>query len=83
MTTNKISAMFNIEHIKKIIADCPKDEVVILCNHWSINKPKYSDDADPETEDWDFTEFKEELDTTLLVNDYDDLIADPHGIMNN
>lgn len=74
--------MFDIEAVNKKIANCPKDEVVILCGHWSINKPKYPDDEDPETYDWDWDEFEALLDTTLMVNDYDDLIADPHGIMN-
>jgi aromatic ring-opening dioxygenase catalytic subunit (LigB family) len=80
-TTNKIAEMFNIEQVKKAIANCPQDEIVILCGHWSINQPKYNENEDPETQDWDFQEFEDLLDTTLMVNDYDDLIADPHGIM--
>jgi hypothetical protein len=80
---NLIKAMFNIDVVKANIAKCPKDEIVILCPHWSINKPKYDEIADPETEDWDFSDFEKELDTSLYVNDYDDLIADPHGIYNS
>lgn len=74
--------MFDIDIVKKRIANCPEDEIVILCGHWSINKPKYGEDEDPETEQWDFEELEEKLDTTLYVSDYDDLIADPHGIYN-
>lgn len=80
-TTNKILAMFDVDKVKKMIADCPKDEIVILCPHWSINKPKYDESEDPEAEDWDFQEFEDEIGQMLSVNDYDDLIADPNGIM--
>lgn len=81
-TTNKIAAMFNIDQVKKKIANCAPDEVVILCSHWSINKPKYEEGEDIEAIDWDFYEFERELNTSLMVSDYDDLIADPYGIMN-
>ncbi len=81
--TNKIVAMFNMDEVKKQIAACPADEVVILCGHWSINQPKYDGpDEDPEVLTWDWDEFEEELGTTIMVSDYDDLIADPHGIYN-
>lgn len=80
-TPNLIANMFDIAKVKEQIANCPKDEVVILCGHWSINGPKYAEDH-AERQDWDFNEFEQQLDTTLLVNDYDDLIADPHGIYN-
>jgi hypothetical protein len=81
---NKIAAMFNIEVVKQAIAKCPKGEVVILMGHWSINGPKYDGpDEDPEAADWDWTDFEEMLDVTLMVSDYDDLIADPHGIYNS
>jgi hypothetical protein len=81
MTTNKIAEMFNLEYVKQKIANCPKDEIVILCGHWSINKPRYSEDEDPETENWDLDELEQELGHLLMVNDYDDLICDPHGLM--
>lgn len=77
---NLIANMFDIAKVKELIAKCPKDEVVILCAHWSINGPKYDDDSN-ENQDWDWNEFEQELGTTLMVNDYDDLIADVHGIM--
>jgi hypothetical protein len=80
--TNLIKGMFDIAIVKANIAKCPTDEIVILCPHWSINKPKYDDATDPETEDYDFQEFEQELNASLYVNDYDDLIADPHGIYN-
>lgn len=79
-TKNLIAAMFDIEKVKQLIANCPQDEVVILCGHWSINKPKYPEDADPETESWDWDEFEKMIDTFILVSDYDDLVADPHGV---
>ena len=82
-TTNLLAAMFNIDECKKAIENCPKDEVIILLGHYSINKPKYNEDTDPETADWDFQELEELLECTLYVSDYDDLIADPHGIYNN
>jgi hypothetical protein len=81
--TNLIRRMFDLKVVKANIAKCPKGEVAILCGNWSINKPNYEESADPETEDWDFEEFAKELDTSLYVNDYDDLIADPHGIYNS
>jgi hypothetical protein len=81
---NKIAAMFNIEEVKRQIAKCPKDEIVILMGHWSINGPKYDgQDEDPEQADWDWTDFEEMLMSLIMVSDYDDLIADPHGIYNS
>ena len=75
--------MFNIDVIKEAITQCPPDEIVILCGHWSINQPKYTnDECMNEAQDWDWYEFEEQIDCTLMVNDYDDLICDPHGIMN-
>lgn len=81
--TNLISEMFDVEQVKKAISNCPKDEIVLLCGHWSINKPKYPADCDPEAEDWDFSEFEDEIGQMLFVTDYDDLACDPHGIYNS
>lgn len=81
--SNKIIAMFNMDEVKKSIEKCPADEVVILCGHWSINGPKPLEGEDPESIDWDFQEFEDALGVTVMVSDYDDLIADPHGIMNS
>jgi hypothetical protein len=78
---NKIIAMFDLDKCRAMIANCPPDEVVILCPNWPINKPSYEGAEDPETEDWDFQELEDQLGTTLMVSDYNDLIADPHGIM--
>ncbi len=81
---NKIEEMFDLDKVKVQIKNCPEGEVIILCGHWSINGPKYQDDdQDPEAEYWDFQEFEDKLETTLMVSDYDDLIADPHGIYNS
>lgn len=79
---NLIAKMFNLDIVKEQIAKCPEGEIVILCAHWSINCPKYPDSANPDQSDCDFSDFESQLDTTLLVNDYDDLIADPHGLYN-
>lgn len=79
---NLIAAKFNIDIIKEQIANCPVGEIVLLCPNWSINKPDYGD-SDPEHEDWDFTEFQDQLNTVLLVTDYNDLVADPHGVYNS
>ena len=81
---NKMIAMFNMDKVKEQIAACPPDEIVILCGHWSINGPKYDGpDEDPEQSSWDWDEFEEQLGATIMVSDYDDLIADPHGIYNS
>lgn len=80
---NKITAMFDMEVVKHHIKKCPEGEVVILCGHWSINQPKYDDSEDPEQSQWDWEEFEELIGHLLMVSDYDDLIADPHGIYNS
>ena len=78
-TTNKMAAMFNIDVVKKAIANCPTDEIVILCGHWSINCPKYSDDELNNMEDQsDWDELEEILGQCLFVNDYDDLCVNPN-----
>lgn len=77
--SNKIIAIFNMEAVKELIETCAPTDVVILCPHWSINGPKY-DDCEFET--WDFDELEEILGCSIYVTDYDDLIADPHGIYN-
>lgn len=79
---NLIANMFDIKKVKEQIANCTKDEVVILCAHWSINGPKYDDDVN-ENQDWDWKEFEDQLGHTLQVNDYDDLVVDVHGILSN
>ncbi len=76
---NKLAAMFNLTIVRDLIKNCPKDETVILLSHYSINKPKYSDN-DYESEFWDFDELSDYLNCSLIVSDYDDLCADPHGI---
>lgn len=78
---NLIAKMFNLTMVKQRIADCPSDEVVILCPQWSINKPAYSD-SDLGAEAWDMEEFEKEIGASLYISDYNDLIADPHGIYN-
>ena len=56
--------------------------VVILCNHWSINKPKYTDEEmENGVDESDWNELEDVLGFVLEVNDYDDLIVDPYGSM--
>jgi len=78
--TNKLMEMFDIDEVLNQIKNCPKDEVVILLPHYSINKYNYLNNS--EDEDWDFFEMEEKLNCPLSVTDYDDLVADPHGILN-
>ena len=78
--TNKLVEMFDIDEVLNQIKNCPKDEVVILLPHYSINKYNYLNNS--EDEDWDFFELEEKLNCPLSVTDYDDLVADPHGILN-
>lgn len=79
---NLFLELLDIDKTKESIANCPKDEVVILIPHYSINvQSVYANCPDPEQIDWDWNDLEELLDCTLMVNDYDDLIADPHGIM--
>ena len=83
LANNKLAQMFNLPELKKQIDECPKNEVVILLSHYSINKPKYTqEEAENEAEFWDFDELGEYLDAFLIVSDFDDLIVDPHGITN-
>lgn len=81
-TPNLIANMFDLKIVKEHIKKCPKNEVIILCGNWSINKPKYSDE-NTDQEDWDWNEFEDQLGHTLQVNDYDDLVVDVHGILSN
>lgn len=77
---NLMANMFDIAKVKELIANCPADEIVILCAYWSINGPKYAEDCH-EQQDWDWNEFEEEIDATLMINDYDDLVVDVHNIL--
>lgn len=81
LKNNKLAQLFNLVECKKAIKNCPKDETVILLPHYSINRPKYDDcECDVQSEYWDYTELEQYLNCSLIVSDYDDLIADPHGI---
>ena len=81
LKANKLAQLFNLVECKKAIKNCPKDETVILLPHYSINRPKYSDEENiDQSEYWDYTELEQYLNCSLIVSDYDDLIADPHGI---
>ena len=72
LKANKLAQLFNLPECKKAIKNCPKDEVIILLSHYSINKPEFKE--------WDWSELEEYFNCILIVSDYDDLIADPHGI---
>ena len=79
---NKLIGMFNMDKVKQMIKDCPKDEIVILLSHYSINKPEYSEEESINNYEFDdFDELSDELNCFVSVNDYDDLICDPHNIM--
>lgn len=73
--------MLDIEKCKKWIQDCPKDDAVILISNWSINRPKYKQEEYEEgidQDDWE--EVEKALGLSLQVNQFDDLIVDPHGL---
>lgn len=79
---NKVLEMFDLEKIKLLIDKCPKDEVVILCPQWPINAPKYTtEEIMNEAPKFDLDEFETKIGHTVLVSEYNDLIADVHGIM--
>lgn len=79
---NKVISMFNMDEVKKQINNCPPDEIVILCPHWSINGPKYTiDEHIDDMPYWDMYDMEDFLECCIMVNQFDDLIADPHGIM--
>lgn len=78
---NKLMRMFDIERVKQEIRNCPKDQTVILVPHWSINRPKYTNEEfENQSFDADWDEIEEELGVLIVVTQYDDLVADPHGI---
>lgn len=82
LENNKLAAIFDLESARKTISVCPKDEIVILLPHYSINKPEYSEEERINgTEFDDMDELGDYLNVFLQVNDYDDLICDPHGIL--
>lgn len=82
LINNKLADMFNIDIVKQMIKDCPNDEIVILLPHYSINKPKYNDEEQNNGIEFDdMNEFGDYLGGFLSVSDYDDLICDPHGII--
>lgn len=79
---NKIVAMLDLDKVRALIDNCPTDEIVILCSHWSINGPKYAEgEENNEMAQFDFEEFESWANCTIMVSDYDDLIADPHTLM--
>jgi len=44
LKNNKLAQLFNLSECKRLIKNCAKDETVILLPHYSINRPKYSDE---------------------------------------
>lgn len=78
---NKLIEMFDLGKVRQMIKECPKDETVILCGHWSINRPKYSDEEQEiACEYFDAEDFEAEVGCSLIWTDYDDLVLDPHGV---
>lgn len=79
---NRLMKMFDLIIVQNDIKKCNPGEVVILCNHWSINKPKYTDEEmENGVDESDWNELEDVLGFVLEVNDYDDLIVDPFGCM--
>lgn len=80
---NKLIEMFDMNKVKEAVKNCPKDEVVILAT-WPYDKPEYTKEeiaVDQDGEDWH--EFEKEIGCPIMISDYNDLVADPHGIMND
>ena len=79
---NKLREMLDIPKVKEMIANCPENETVILIPHYSINKPKYDDfEQSIESDMFDIEEVEQEIGQVLIITDYDDLVVDPHGIL--
>ena len=82
LENNKLAELFNLDVIKDEIKNCPKDEIIILLPHYSINKPEYSDEEYTNCFDSeDFDDLGDYLGCMLTVTDYDDLVADPHSLL--
>lgn len=79
-TPNLVMSMLNMDKVKELIKKCPSDETVILCPHWSINKPDYPETSDILSETGDLIQLENILSVRILITDYNDLVADPHGI---
>ena len=71
---NKLQEILDPYLCWKTIQENGDDEVAILCQHYSINVQRKYDDV--EELDWDLYEFEKFLNCTLLVSEYDDLIAE-------
>ena len=79
---NKPREMLNMDKVKEMITNCPENETVILMPHYSINKPKYDDfEESIEASFFDIEEVEQEIGHPLIITDYDDLVVDPHGIL--
>lgn len=79
---NKITEMFDMDKIKEMIDNCPPDQVVIICAHWSINQPKYTEEELlNENFEHDWNEFENQIGHSIQISQYDDLVIDVHGIM--
>ena len=77
--TGRLFEVIDVPKCKELIAKCPLDEVVILVPHFSINVQSHYEDG--EQLQWDLDELESYIGHTVEVNDYDDLICDPHGII--
>lgn len=79
---NKLREMLDIPKVKEMIANCPENETVILIPHYSINKPAYDGfEQSIESDMFDVEEVEQELGHPLIITDYDDLVVDPHGVL--
>jgi hypothetical protein len=79
---NRLMKMFDLIVLQEDIKKCNPGEIMILCNHWSINKPKYTqEEMENGVDESDWNELEEVLGFVLQVSDYDDLIVDPFNCM--
>ena len=76
---SRLSTILNFDTCAEIVASCPQDLVAILCPNYSIHvASKYEDGQELA---WDLDELSEILGHCVFVNDYDDLVVDPHGVI--
>lgn len=79
---NRLMEMFDIPKVKEQIKNCNPGEIVILCNNWSVNRPKYTDkECEELVDEEDWNALQDELEFVLEISDYDDLIVDPFCVM--
>ena len=82
---NRFFELLDVDEVKEMITKCAKDEVCIILPHYSINVQMWynnQENCDPEQCMYDLEYFEEAIGYKVMVNSFDDLIVDVHGIMN-